>query len=220
MGLSKVDEIHALVMAIDWDELFQEYKQLGISLTEFYKQHFRSLSARYVKSDHVISITTVRNWLNRAMLRARVREQNKAKAQASVTPATTNVEPASIIKDPKDATLESSVAPQVAATQPSSPAPDNSNMVTVVDLGDLSECQIEQVTGISEKDIAQINDWLFSKATPTPTEHRRQSPPIPPIPSQSLITEYQGIKFTFACNDPTDALASLLIKLRNNGLEF
>lgn len=186
------EQAKAVSNAIDWDEVFLEYKRLGIPVSRFYKEYFAEICSRYTDTGYVVSVATVYNRLQKACRKARLKEA--AQQQDEDVPAS-EVQPETI--------------------QPSPQQSGDSNIVAVYELGgDLLKSFSQEAS--DGNDACLRNDIAEPDFSSRYSAELRQYPPIPP---QCLITEFKGMRFSFACRNPAAELASLLTKLSNNGLE-
>lgn len=191
---------HAVVDAIDWYEIFREYERIGVSVGRFYNEHFAKLCSRYTKIDYVPSLTTVYKRLQKTCRKVRLQEAAHALAEQQASTVTVEqeikqAEPSETTIEPKNENVATSES-KTESIAPSAPTTDtNSDLVSVFEIDDLIS-----------------NDEFTSEPPSEVPSYLRQAPPIP---SQCLITELKGMKFTFACRDPTETLIALLIRLNN-----
>ena len=184
-------EALAASAAIDWPALYQEYVATGLSLIKYYNEYFVDFCIRCGVDNYILSFKT---------LCKHVRFEREKMA---------------------DSGLEQDV--QTTGQNQSSEIDTDSNLSQVSD--DIPHPQKSDCTDVPSSDAVAVYDLeeILSNAgvisaSKTPIDVSSLIPPIKAerasaIPPRCLITEFNGIKFTISCRDPTEALASLLVCL-------
>ncbi len=183
--------------AIDWAGMYQDFLASGLSMRKYYAESFVDFCHRCGIYDHILSRPTVIAHLKNERARLLAEEQMAAELQEIVSPDDNG----SSVSQSNDDEAKETCSGSATQAEPESQAPSAPDPVRVCDLGEiLSDTKPSTVA-------PQIPAPVTSVAPPTAM--------IQFIPPRCLITEFKGMKFTFACHDPAKALASLLSQLEN-----
>lgn len=182
-----------LSAAIDWAGMYQDYLASGLSMRKYYFECFVDFCQRCGICDHVLSRTTMEIHLKRERDRILAEEQ-KAEELETIASPDDNGSSAPQSIDVKESSAES-------GSQVETQSQVLSETIRVCDLGTI------------------ISDARSSTVTPPSIAPDLSVPPptarIQFIPPRCLITEFKGMKFTFACHDPIKTLTALISQLNN-----
>ena len=174
------DKFHATIVAIDWNEVYREYKSLNIPVLSFYKEQFPKICTRYTDTGCVPSITTVYKKFQIVELKAKVRAAAQTSAEQKTSP---------VPIEQKSTQTESSVNPAVAprnevATtlgsepviiKPSVQASGDSNLVTIFEVDDLF--QMPLIKSIKSMNNTGCETGTIPKVLSTVPPDQRWPPP-------------------------------------------